>query len=86
MTILIILFLISLLFGQLGGISPIPGVVFYVHDIFLALLVMTNIRRSKFPLPMMFFPVACLVSLVANLWRFPLPDIGFGSLYLVRLV
>ena len=83
---LIILFLYSLLLGQLGGISPFPGVVLYVHDIILALLVLINLRRIKFVLPMMLFPVFCFVSLVANTWRFPLQDLGFGSLYLIRWV
>src|SRR3989344_1928415 len=35
MQVALVFFFFSLLFGQLGGISPAPGVTFYIHDIVL---------------------------------------------------
>ncbi len=87
MNALITLFLVSLLLGQLGGISPWPGVVIYIHDVLLALLVVFSRRKVSWKnvcIPIMLFVVSCLLSLVANLPRFPLPELLTGSLYLVR--
>ncbi len=87
MTILIVLFLASLLAGQLGGISPFPGVVVYVHDIVLVLLLLFSVRKfrgSKLTKPILLFIAVAALSLFVNIFRFPLPEIGFGSLYLVR--
>jgi len=87
MKLLTILFLGSLLLGQMGGLSPWPGVVVYVHDIILAILVVLyikKIRRSKLIIPIAAFIAAAILSLLVNVWRFPLPELGLGSLYLVR--
>lgn len=84
---LIILFFVSLLLGQLGGVSLWPGVVVYVHDIILVLLLvfsLKKVRRVKLTVPIALFLVSCLLSLVANISRFPLPALLTGSLYLVR--
>ncbi len=95
MTIFIVLFLASLLAGQLGGISLWPGVVVYVHDIFLILLIIvsmprfvrnTDVFRTKLIKPVAIFIAAAIVSLLINYWRFPLPELLTGSLYLVRWV
>jgi O-antigen ligase len=86
---LTILFLGSLLLGQIGGMSLFPGVVIYVHDVILAILVVLYIKkvgRSKLIIPIAAFIAAAILSLLVNLWRFPLPEIGLGSLYLVRWV
>jgi hypothetical protein len=89
MKLLTVLFLASLLLGQLGGISPWPGVVIYIHDIFLAILVVLYVRKvkhAKRTVPIALFTGACLMSLLANYWRFTLPELLTGSLYLVRWV
>jgi O-antigen ligase len=89
MTILIILFLGSLLLGQLGGISLSPGVVVYVHDVFLLILLVSSlhkIRLTNLRTPLLVFVGACVVSLAANYGRFPLAQLGLGSLYLLRWI
>jgi len=86
---LTILFLGSLLLGQIGGMSLFQGVVIYVHDVILAILVVLYVKkvgRSKLIIPIAAFIGAGILSLLVNLWRFPLPEIGLGSLYLVRWV
>ncbi len=91
----IVLFLASLLAGQLGGISLWPGVVIYVHDIFLILLIgaslpqivrNTDVFRTKLIKPIVMFIAAAAISLLVNYWRFPLPKLFTGSLYLGRWV
>lgn len=93
MNILIVLFLASLLVGQLGGITLWSGVVVYVHDILLALLVIIStgkaLRAKKMPRGKLILPIALFIgtgfiSLAMNYWRFPLPALLTGSLYLVR--
>jgi O-antigen ligase len=93
MKVLIILFLASLLLGQLGGISLFPGVVVYVHDILLLVLVIFSAvpilkshttAHGKLLTPIAAFIGACIVSLLANYWRFPQQSLLTGSLYLVR--
>ncbi|MCX6794217.1 MAG: O-antigen ligase family protein [Candidatus Gottesmanbacteria bacterium] len=93
MKLLTILFLGSLLLGQIGGMSLFPGVVVYAHDILLAVLVIISalkilhakrMPRAKLITPIAVFIVTGVVSLVMNYWRFPLPSLLAGSLYLVR--
>jgi O-antigen ligase len=89
MKLLTILFLGSLLLGQIGGMSPWPGVVVYLHDITLAILVVLYVKkvgRSKLIIPIAVFIGAGMLSLLVNVWRFPLPELLIGSLYLVRWV
>ncbi len=87
MKLLKLLFLASLLLGQIGGLSPLAGVVIYIHDILLAFLVAFSIKkihRGKLFVPIALFIVSCLLSLAANSTRFSLPELLTGSLYLVR--
>src|SRR5258706_11597156 len=95
MNILVTLFLGSLLLGQLGGVSFFPGVVVYVHDVFLLFFLGTIAIRSlqKYPFtkpkllwPIMGFVVVAVVSLLLNWSRFSPSELGFGSLYLVRWI
>jgi O-antigen ligase len=95
MNSLVILFFVSLLVGQLGGIPLWPGVVVYVHDIVLTLLILVSlpriIRTEKFSRTRLLKPIvaviaAAAVSLAVNYWRFPLPELLIGSLYLVRWI
>lgn len=93
MKLLRALFLASLLFGQIGGISPVSGVVVYAHDIVLAVLVAVSfvkiLHDRKFPhlklMPQTGLVIAAgLISLIVNYWRFPPQSLVAGSLYLVR--
>ena len=93
MKLLVMLFLGSLLLGQIGGMPLFPAVVVYVHDIFLAVLVIVfavkilhakKLPRATLIAPIVTFIGATTVSLLANYWRFPLPELLTGSLYLVR--
>lgn len=92
--ILSILFFISLLFGQLGALNPIPGVYLYVHDIVLGVLLLFSFRRfrnSTFRIqhstlfwPIIAFLVSCLVSLVANAYRLEQATMIRSFLYIAR--
>ncbi len=95
MRLLIVLFLASLLLGQIGGFSPAGGVVIYVHDIVLAAAVIVSVVKivrgkklphSKLMTPILLVIAACLVSLLVNYWRFPPQSLFSGSLYLVRWI
>jgi hypothetical protein len=95
MKLLSILFLASLLLGQIGGITLWSGVVVYVHDILLLLLLIASLPKFvrtiklshvKLIKPVAIFIAAAMVSLLVNYWRFPLPELLTGSLYLVRWV
>jgi len=89
-----ILFLASLLLGQVGGISLTPGVVVYVHDVFLAVLladVLLHFRYRKFrnlqmTNAVLFFVGAAVVSLLFNVNALGWPTVGVASLYLIRWV
>ena len=81
------------LLGQLGGITLWPGVTIYVHDIILVIFLLAStifiFRRKKFVKPSLFTPIAAFVavgavSLLVNLFRFSVPQIGEASLYLFR--
>lgn len=93
MQLLSILFLASLLLGQIGGIPVYPGVVVYIHDILLVLLLTFGIRKfinkptERIPvltLPIILFIFAALISLFVNIHSFILSSLEIGSLYLVR--
>jgi O-antigen ligase len=95
MRLLSILFLASLLLGQIGSISPTNGVVVYAHDIVLIVLVGVSLAKilhgKKLPRVTLMTPIVlviatCLVSLMANYWRFPQQALATGSLYLVRWI
>jgi len=93
MEILLTCLLGSLLLGQLGGITLWPGVTVYIHDMIVTIMLLAGtisfVRRKKIMRPVLFAPViafltAGLVSLIINLFRFSLPQIGEASLYLFR--
>lgn len=85
-----LLFLGSLLLGQLGGISVYPGAVIYAHDIILFILlvfavIQKKIRRyPRLTRPIGMFIAAGVVSLLVNVHRFTPVQLAVASLYLVR--
>lgn len=93
MTFLSYLFFTSLLLGQVGGISVSPGIVIYIHDIAIAILlgegfvqyaVKSTFVRPKLGVPIALFAGAAVLSLLANSGVVPLDKLGLSSLYLVR--
>ena len=93
MKFILALFFFSLLLGQLGGISPVPGVTFYIHDVFLGVLFLVGIigifGRKKVFRPALFLPITCFifiatVSLIVNFFNFGWGDMLESSLYLAR--
>ena len=93
MQVALVFFFFSLLFGQLGGISPAPGVTFYIHDIVLGAVFLVGIfevvRRKKVFRPALFLPITSFifiatVSLIVNFFRFNQNDMLQSSLYLLR--
>ncbi len=94
MNILVTVFFLSLLAGQLGGISLSPGVVIYLHDLVLVVLFVTmliHLLRKKFVRPKLLLPISLFVgwagiSLILNSSRFTFFELGASSLYLVRWV
>jgi O-antigen ligase len=83
----------SLLLGQLGAITVLPGVTVYVHDalvvISLVVGVISLIQNKKCIKPALLIPTLTFIgigilSLLVNLFRFSLPQIGVASLYLLR--
>ena len=89
MKIALIIFFASLLPGQLGGISLTPGVVIYLHDVVLLILLLTFTRKKSFVKPKLWWPILLFVavgalSLLFNFSRFSQLQIGLASLYLWR--
>jgi hypothetical protein len=93
-TLLTVLFLASLLIGQFGSISIQPGITVYIHDIVLVLLLSATILvrpQKSFIRHPLFYPILGFIgiaalSLLMNAFRFPLPDVFEGSLYLLRWI
>lgn len=95
MKLLSILFLASLLLGQIGGMSIYPGVVIYVHDILLVALLIEGFIQytvtGKYTKPrlikqIIFFIIAATFSLLTNSGKFAVPSLEIGALYLVRWI
>lgn len=95
MTILAIIFLGSLLFGQLVSLFPGFEVSIYLHDVtlFILLTVFASklIRRRRviqprLVLPITLFTITALVSLLANAYRLSFDQLLESFLYLVRWV
>ena len=93
MEILLTVFFGSLLLGQLGGLSLWPGVTLYIHDVILGVVLLVGLisifRNKKISIPYLLIPIilfvaAGVISLLVNLFRFSLPQIGQASLYLFR--
>jgi len=91
---LIILFFVSLLFGQLGAISPVPGVYIYLHDVTLGILVLFSflrLRDLRFKIydlrlfwPIIAFLAASILSVVLNANRLDQPALIRSLLYIGR--
>lgn len=95
MTLLINIFFVSLLFGQLGAIPITPHVIVYAHDVILFLLLFVTVVRSwkihlwirpKLMTPLAAFVGIAFLSLIANMTRFSFVQIVEGSLYLFRFL
>lgn len=95
MKIISFIFLISLLFGTVSGITPIPGVTIYIHDVWLsffliagciAILVKKKFASPKLLVPIAGFTIAGILSLLVNSFRLPLPTLVESSLYLLRWI
>lgn len=93
MTLLVIIFLLSLLVGQLGSILLAPGVTIYIHDVVLCILLIVGMAKvfvkKKYIRPALFVPIVSFilvgaVSLVVNYFRFRPDQIGQSALYLLR--
>lgn len=91
MNLLIIIFFLSLLVGQLVSWTVRPGIVLYPHDIILVVLIIWAYAsgaiegaRVKLLYPLYAFLFAGVVSLLLNLVQFGRLEILAGSLYLVR--
>lgn len=85
----------SLLMGQLGGIQLIDGVILYVQDIVLCLMILGatlrfglfgKLRRFRLAPPIGFFVILGALSLVVNTSHYPIWVTIKGSLYLWRWV
>ncbi|MEK7141257.1 MAG: O-antigen ligase family protein, partial [Patescibacteria group bacterium] len=88
-----VLFWITLLLGQLGAIPLGRGVILYVQDIVLCLMIITavvryklfvKIRELRLIRPIALFAGLGVLSLVVNANHYPIGVIGKGSLYLLR--
>lgn len=91
----IIVFFTSLLLGQLGAMSVSPGVVVYLHDVVLVVLVgagLWKIVKSKtFITPklstqIVVFSIAAIASLLFAFVSFTPWQVGLGSLYVLRWI
>lgn len=94
MTILVVLFFLTFLSGQLGRVTVYPGVVIYLHDFMLAILVVAavgRLRKRSFQRPQLLRPIAAFIaaaalSLVVNWGHFAPWELGTAGLYLVRWI
>lgn len=93
MKLLSILFLVSLLLGQIGGIPIVPGVVVYVHDILLAVLLVEGfvqyairgkLVNPNLLKPILLFVFVAILSLLTNSGKFAIPSLEISALYIVR--
>ncbi len=84
-----------MLLGQIGGFMPVGGVVVYLHDVVVFVLLVTGLVRvlvkKKFVNPRLLWPIIsfgaiALISLLLALLQFTPAQVGQGSLYLVRWV
>lgn len=92
MTPLTLLFFVSLLFGQLTGLSVAPGVTVYLHDVVLVLLLAVAgvklltkpFRRPKLLPAIVGFTGISLVSLFVNASKFAPAEVIQSGMYAVR--
>ena len=86
---LLLLLILSLALGQLGRLEIFPGIVIYVHDLLVILLLISYLPKTKTfstPLtrPILAFTLTAIVSLLVAAWHFPPFQVLTGSLYLLR--
>lgn len=95
MKLLLVVFLMSLLSGQLGAIALAQGVTLYLHDVVVVPIVVYGfysgaIRRATtgfHPVkPIAAFVIVGTLSLLANASTVPIDALWKGSLYLLRWV
>lgn len=95
MRVIITIFLLSLIFGQLPSLLPVLNLPIFVHDIFLVILLFASgvalIRRKKIydaPLikPTLTFIAVVLVSLSVNLGHVGSGQLSYAGLYLGRWI
>ena len=94
MTLLTLLFFVSLLFGQLTGIVVAPGVTLYLHDVLLVTLLMVAGIRSitkPFRRPALLPAIAgfagiSLLSLVPAASKFAPAEVIQSAMYAVRWI
>lgn len=83
------IFFISLLFGQLGAVDMASGIVVYLHEAVLAILIIVTVRKKRFKptpftVPILGFVAVGILSLVANIYQFSWQELARSSLYLIR--
>ncbi len=88
---LLLLLILSLSFGQLSRFEIAPGVVIYLHDLLVILLLIFHLPKIKTfstPLtrPLLAFTLTAAVSLLVALWHYPPLQVLTGSLYLLRFL
>jgi O-antigen ligase len=95
MNFLLILLLISIPLGQLTRIVILPGVIVYLQDIVIVLMIINLIKDSltdkrlfKLNLikPILIFSVAGLFSLISALFQYKLSEVAIGALYWLRWI
>lgn len=92
MRLLFVLLFVSLLAGQLGGLTLKPGIVVYPHDLVSVLLILgiwwrarqNGVTKPRLMVPLCLFAAAVVLSLVANISRYSWPQIVEASLYFLR--
>lgn len=89
----VVLFFITLPFGQLGGFMFNPGIVVYLHDLFILPILgfaLHSTRASPGKLYLQkaitWFILICAASLMVNRREFSQQELFLSSLYLVRWV
>jgi hypothetical protein len=93
MIIAISIFLITFILGQMGGISPFPGITVYAYDLGLALLLVTGwfaqkkkALRPTLAVPIWTFFAVGTLSLLVNAHRFTSAEVTVSALYGVRWI
>jgi len=85
--------LFSLLLGQLGGIPVYPGVMLYVHDLVVGLILgigipySIRVKKPEHPsryIPIVGFVLVCIMSLAVNYFRFDANALLVSALYPIR--
>jgi len=83
---------VSILAGQLGRIQITSSVAFYLHDLVIFGYILFHIKglaqvewkKIPFVKPLVVVGAVCSLSLLANISKFQLMDVGVSLLYLLR--